>query len=56
MNHTFTLRELDGLSTDEICKILNVSWVNVWVILHRARLRLRECLETRWFGHDDGKN
>jgi RNA polymerase sigma-70 factor (ECF subfamily) len=48
MNHTFALRELDGLNTDEICKILNVSRSNVWVMLYRARLRLRECLEKRW--------
>lgn len=43
----FSLRELSGLSNEEICKELNVSATNAWVMLHRARLFLRECLDTR---------
>ncbi len=46
----FTLREIDGADTEEICKVLGVTETNLWVILHRARGRLRECLETRWLG------
>ena len=46
----FTLTEVDGLSTEELCKALAAQPSNVWVMLHRARLRLRECLEQRWFG------
>jgi len=46
----FNLSEIDGLSTDQLCKILEAQPSNVWVMLHRARLRLRECLELRWFG------
>jgi RNA polymerase sigma-70 factor (ECF subfamily) len=46
----FSLRELDGLGTDEICKILGITPTNLWVILHRARLKLRGCLEANWFG------
>lgn len=46
----FTLTEVDGLSTEELCKALSAQPSNVWVMLHRARLRLRECLEQRWFG------
>lgn len=45
----FTLREVDGLSSEEICEILSVSVNNLWVILHRARLHLRNCLERSWF-------
>jgi RNA polymerase sigma-70 factor (ECF subfamily) len=45
----FTLRELDGEDSAEICKILGISESNLWVILHRARLRLRACLERNWF-------
>jgi RNA polymerase sigma-70 factor (ECF subfamily) len=45
----FTLREIDGLGTAEICKVLNVTETNLWVILHRARALLRRCLEIRWF-------
>lgn len=43
----FSLRELSGLSNEEICKELGVSATNAWVMLHRARLFLRECLDTR---------
>lgn len=46
----FTLREVDGLERDAICQTLSVSSSNYWVMLHRARLKLRECLESRWFG------
>lgn len=46
----FMLREIEALSTGEICKVLNVSTTNLWVILYRARFRLRECLEINWFG------
>lgn len=43
----FSLRELSGLSNDEICKELGITATNAWVMLHRARLFLRECLDTR---------
>ncbi|MBI1914089.1 MAG: sigma-70 family RNA polymerase sigma factor [Planctomycetes bacterium] len=46
----FSLREMEGLSSDQACKVLNVSATNLWVLLHRARLRLWRCLETNWFG------
>ncbi len=46
----FALTEMDGLATDELCKVLEVTTSNAWVLLHRARLRLRECLEQQWFG------
>lgn len=48
----FSLRELDGLKTDEICKILDITPTNLWVILHRARNRLRSCLNANWFEGD----
>jgi len=43
----FVLREIEGLDTGEICKILDVSVTNFGVLMHRARARLRECLETK---------
>ena len=46
----FMMREVLELTTDEICKELNITATNCWVMLHRARLSLRECLQTRWFG------
>ncbi len=44
----FVLREIEGLSTREIRKILEVSATNIGVMLFRARNRLRECLESKW--------
>ena len=46
----FLLREVDGVPSDEICTTLNISPNNLWVMLHRARLALRRCLEVNWFG------
>ena len=43
----FTFREVEGLSTDEICKILGVTSTNLGVMLYRIRNRLRECLEAK---------
>jgi RNA polymerase sigma-70 factor (ECF subfamily) len=45
----FSLREFDGLPGEEICKLLGVTPTNLWVMLHRARARLRRCLEINWF-------
>ena len=43
----FNLREIEGMDTEEICKILEVTRTNLGVLLHRVRNRLRECLEAR---------
>jgi len=45
----FAMREIDGIKGDEICKILNITSTNLWVILHRARGKLRNCLNANWF-------
>jgi RNA polymerase sigma-70 factor (ECF subfamily) len=45
----FMMREWLELETAQICKEMNISATNCFVILHRARIRLRECLESRWF-------
>ena len=50
----FNLRELDGLETKELCDMLEISESNLWVMLHRARMALRRCLETNWFGKRAG--
>ncbi len=44
----FTLRELEEHSSDQICKDLELSSSNLWVLLHRARLRLAQCLKNKW--------
>ena len=44
------MREVDGLTSEEICDVLNIKVNNLWVMLHRARAHLRRCLELNWFG------
>jgi RNA polymerase sigma-70 factor (ECF subfamily) len=44
----FTMKHMDDEATDVICKELKVSPSNFWVIIHRAKLNLRECLQKRW--------
>jgi RNA polymerase sigma-70 factor (ECF subfamily) len=50
----FRLREVDGVESREICNLLNISENNLWVMLHRARMALRRCLELNWFGRQHG--
>src|SRR3974377_2376317 len=50
----FNLREVDGVESKEICTMLNISENNLWVMLHRARMALRRCLETNWFAKQEG--
>ena len=46
----FMMREHLGLETAEICKELSVTPTHCWVLLYRARMSLRECLNKEWFG------
>ncbi len=45
----FVLKEVEGLSSEEICNEFNIKPTNLWVMLHRARNQLKKCLEARWF-------
>jgi RNA polymerase sigma-70 factor (ECF subfamily) len=45
----FMLREMEAIPSKEICRTLNITESNLWVMLHRARMALRECLEMNWF-------
>ena len=45
----FMMREWLELDTDEICRDVAITSANLFVLLHRARLRLRDCLQARWF-------
>lgn len=51
MGRIFLMREWLELSSEEICKELQLTPTNLYVQLHRARLRLRECLELNWFAN-----
>ena len=44
----FALREVLEVEPDDICKDLGLSKSNYWVLMHRARLRLRQCIERGW--------
>lgn len=46
----FVLREMEGLETKEVCKVLGVTVTNMSVLMHRARNRLRECMEKKGWG------
>jgi RNA polymerase sigma-70 factor (ECF subfamily) len=52
----FMLREMEGYSTKEICNALQVSSTNSWVMLYRARMFLRQCLELFWFNKTKEEN
>ncbi len=49
-NHrvVFMMKVLDACSSEEVCEETNISSANLWTIMHRARLQLRECLEKKW--------
>lgn len=44
----FVMREMQQDSGEQVCKELGVSSSNLWVLMHRARIRLAECIKARW--------
>jgi len=52
MSQVFSLREIHGVGTDELCRFFDIEKGNFWVILYRARMILRRCLEFNWFEKD----
>lgn len=51
LGRVFLMREWLEFDTAEICQELGLSSTNVWQMLSRARLRLRQCLQINWFSH-----
>ena len=49
----FMMREFVAMESHQICGALEITYSNLNVLLHRARLRLRRCLETNWFDHEE---
>lgn len=49
MRAAVAMREIADDSTETVCKVLALTPTNLWTLLHRARLRLRACLESNWF-------
>lgn len=48
----FILKMLEDQSTEEICKVMNISANYLWVLLHRARSQLKVSLEAKWINRD----
>jgi RNA polymerase sigma-70 factor (TIGR02943 family) len=44
----FTMKHIDEEATEIICTELKVTAANFWVIIHRAKLNLRACLQRNW--------
>jgi RNA polymerase sigma-70 factor (TIGR02943 family) len=44
----FTMKHIEEEATDFICAELKVTSANFWVIIHRAKLNLRACLQKNW--------
>ena len=50
MGNLFMLRTVEGLSSEDCCKVLDYKSTNhLWVVLSRTRMKLRKCLEIQWF-------
>lgn len=45
----FRMKTIEGLETEFICKELDITASNIWVIVHRARQAMADCLEKNWF-------
>ncbi len=48
MREAFVLKMLDGMPTEEVCKVLDIEPNHLWVLNHRARKQLKACLEANW--------
>lgn len=47
----FRMKTIQEFETEEICKELDISASNLWVMIHRARTQLRKCMEDNWFNN-----
>jgi len=47
----FRMKTIQEMETEDICKELDITPSNLWVIIHRARTQLRKCLEDNWFNN-----
>ena len=44
----FVMKMIDEAGSEEVCKELEITPSNLWVMLHRARLKMRQCIESKW--------
>ena len=45
----FAMKHLDNEKSEDICEVLNLTANNLWTIMHRAKLKMRSCMERFWF-------
>lgn len=45
----FKMKTIQGLETETICNELDITASNLWVIIHRARTAMAECMNKNWF-------
>lgn len=45
----FSMKTIQGVSTEDICNELDINPSNLWVMIHRARAALMDCLNENWF-------
>ncbi len=48
MKLVFIARFIDDENSEDICKELDVSPSNYWILIHRAKLVMRDCLDKKW--------
>jgi RNA polymerase sigma-70 factor (ECF subfamily) len=48
-SQVFTMKTIEGISTEDICNELGINASNLWVMIHRARTALMGCLNQNWF-------
>jgi len=47
----FRMKTMQQMETEDVCKDLGISASNLWVLIHRARIQLRACMEKNWFNY-----
>lgn len=47
--NVFKMKTIQGFETEVICNELNITASNLWVIIHRARTAMADCLKENWF-------
>jgi RNA polymerase sigma-70 factor (TIGR02943 family) len=49
LQQIFILKHIEEYNSEKICKELDITTSNYWVMIHRAKLQMRACLETNWY-------
>ncbi|WP_459557905.1 sigma-70 family RNA polymerase sigma factor [Lacunimicrobium album] len=52
LHDVFVLRYLDNVAAEQVCQEMQITSSNLWVMLHRARVRMWWCLSKNWFQED----